>query len=171
MDRHRQRVRPRVARGKKTGPNPTDRRKKGSKHHLITDARGVPLIAHLTAANVNDVTQLEPLVAALPAVRGRPGRPRRKPGVIQGDRAYWSSARHARLRAQGIIAVVARPRSPHGSGLGVLRWVVERTLAWLHRFRRLALRYERRADVHEAFLTLGCALIAWNYLKSPRRVF
>src|ERR1700682_807154 len=47
----------------------------------------------------------------------------------------------------------------HGSGLAVFRWVVERTLAWLHRFRRLALRYERRADVHEVFLTLGCALI------------
>ena len=50
-----------------------------------------------------------------------------------------------------------------GSGIGVFRWVVERTLAWLHRFRRLALRYERRADVHEAFLTLGCALITWRY--------
>jgi transposase len=72
--------------------------------------------------------------------------------------------------AQGIIAVVAKPRSPHGSGLGVLRWVVERTLAWLHRFRRLALRYEHRADVHEAFLTLGCTMICWNYLKAPRRV-
>jgi transposase len=58
-----------------------------------------------------------------------------------------------------------KPVSPHGSGLGVFRWVVERTLAWLHRFRRLALRYERRADVHEAFLTFGCALITWRYLK------
>jgi transposase len=129
------------------------------------------LIAQLTAANVNDVTQLEPLVAALPAVRGCPGRPRRKPHVVQGDRAYWSAPRHARLRTQGIAAVVARPRSPHGSGLGQLRWVVERTLAWLHRFRRLNVRYERRADVHEAFLTLGCALITWNYLKSPEPVF
>ena len=52
-----------------------------------------------------------------------------------------------------------------GSGLGVFRWVVERTLAWLHRFHRLALRYDRRADVHEAFLTLGCALITWRCLK------
>jgi len=59
----------------------------------------------------------------------------------------------------------SKPGSPHGSGLGVFRWVVERTLAWLHRFRRLALRYERRADVHETFLTLGCALITWRYLK------
>lgn len=69
------------------------------------------------------------------------------------------------MAAQGIVAVVAKPGSPHGSGLGVFRWVVECTLAWLHRFRRLALRYERRADVHEAFLTLGCALITWRYLK------
>jgi hypothetical protein len=43
--------------------------------------------------------------------------------------------------------------------------VVERTLAWLHRFGRLALHYERRADVHEAILTLGCALITWRYLE------
>ena len=57
----------------------------------------------------------------------------------------------------------SKPGSPHGSGL--FRWVVERTLAWLHRFRRLALRYERRADVHEAFLTLGCNFITWRYLK------
>ena len=128
----------------------------------------MPLVAQLTAANVNDVMQLEPMVAALPAVAGRRGRPRRKPGVVQGDRAYWSRARHARLAAQGIVAVVAPPRSPHGSGLGIFRWVVERTLAWLHRFRRLAVRYERRDDVHEAFLTLGCALITWNYVKAGR---
>ena len=60
--------------------------------------------------------------------------------------------------------MVAQPGSPHGSGLGVFGRVVERTLAWRHRFRRLALRYERRADVHEAFLKLGCALITWRYL-------
>jgi transposase len=125
----------------------------------------------LTAANVNDITQLEPLVAALPAIRGRRGRPRRRPRVLQGDRGYDSQPHRTRLRTQGIVAVFGRRRAPHGSGLGVLRWVVERTLAWLHRFRRLAMRYERRADVHEAFLTLGCSLICWNYLKAPSRVF
>jgi hypothetical protein len=110
--------------------------------------RIAPTARAVTAANVPDILQLEPLVAALPAVAGRPGRPRRKPGAVQG-----------------IVAVVAKPGSPHGSGLGVFRWVVERTLAWLHRFHRLALRYDRRADVHEAFLTLGCALITWRCLK------
>jgi hypothetical protein len=54
------------------------------------------------------------------------------------------------------VAVAAKVGSPHGSGLGVFGWVVGRALAWLHHFCRLALRYERRADVHEAFLTLGC---------------
>jgi transposase len=65
-----------------------------------------------------------------------------------------------------MLVEIAR-RFPRRGGrvLGVFRWVVEGTLAWLHRFRRLALRYERRADVHEAFLTLGCALITWRYLK------
>jgi transposase len=171
MVRHRQRLGPRRPRGKKTGPNPTDRRKAGSKHHLITDARGVPLVAQVTAANVNDITQLDPMVAALPAIAGQPGRPRQKPGVLQGDRGYDSEPHRVRLRAQGIAPVFARRRTPHASGLGIYRWVIERTIAWLHRFRRLTVRYERRADVHQAFLTLGCVLICWNYLKAPRRLF
>jgi len=84
-----------------------------------------------------------------------------------GDRAAISKARWARSRRpwRRQRPGPSKPGSPHGSGLGVFRWVVERTLAWLHRFRRLALRYERRADVHETFLTLGCALITWRYLK------
>jgi hypothetical protein len=48
--------------------------------------------------------------------------------------------------------------------LGRHRWVVERTLAWLSRYRRLSVRYERRADIHEAFLHLGCSLICLNHL-------
>lgn len=125
----------------------------------------------MSAANVNDITQLDPLVGALPAIRGRRGRPRWRPDVLQGDRAYDSQRHRDRLRAQGIVAVFARRRTPHGSGLGVCRWVVERTFAWLHRFRRLVVRYERRADVHQAFLTIGCALICWNFLKAPRSHF
>jgi hypothetical protein len=52
------------------------------------------------------------------------------------------------VHGAGQLPGPSKPGSPHGSGLGVFRWVVERTLAWLHRFRRLALRYERRADFH-----------------------
>jgi transposase len=161
----RQRVVARDARGKKTGPNPTDRRKAGSKHHVLTDADGIPLVATLTAANRPDITQLLDLVDAMPAIGGRPGPPCRKPHVLQGDRGYDSERHRAQLRARGIIPLIARRYRGHGSGLGRTRWVVERTFAWLHRFRRLAVRYERRPSIHEAFLTLGCALICWYYLR------
>src|SRR3989442_9131246 len=93
---------PRVARGKKTGPNPTDRRKAGSKHHVLTDAQGIPLVARLTAANRNDITQLLPLVDAMPPLRGRTGRPARKPRLIQGDRGYDSQLHREQLRQRGI---------------------------------------------------------------------
>ena len=118
----------------------------------------------LTGANKNDITQLKPLVKAIPAVRGRRGRPRRRPCRVQGDRGYDSGPHRRWLRALGIQPLLAKRNTPHGSGLGVFRWVVERTLAWLHQFRRLRIRYERRPDIHEAFITLACALICWRSL-------
>ena len=152
--------------GLQTGPNPTDRRKAGSKHHLCTDAQGIPLSAQVTAANVHDSRQLQPLLQAIPALSGRPGRPRQRPEAVQGDRAYGSRAHHRWLHSLGIVDGLARKGWPHGSGLGKTRWVVERTLSWLHQFRRLRIRYERRADIHQAFLTLGCAIICHRALKN-----
>ena len=151
--------------GAHTGPNPTDRGKPGSKHHVITDAQGVPLAASVTGAHRHDVPQLLPLVDRIPAVAGRVGRPRRRPDQVQGDRAYDSQAHRRALRQRGIGALLARRGQAHGSGLGVYRWVVERTLAWLHQFRRLRVHWERRAEVHEALLDIGCILICGNYLK------
>lgn len=136
----------------------------GSKHHIITEAQGIPLAAILTGANAHDVTQLLPLVEAIPAVRGKRGRPRRRPDCVQGDRAYDSEPHRESLRARGTEPVLAKRGMPHGSGLGVYRWVVERTLSWLHQFRRLRIRYERLCEIHEAFLTIGCALICWRFL-------
>ena len=132
---------------------------------MITDAQGVPLAATVTGAQQADVTQLLPLVDRIRPVAGRVGRPRRRPDRVQGDRAYDSQAHRRALRKRGIRPVLARRRQAHGSGLGVYRWVVERTLAWLHQFRRLRVRWERRDDIHEAFLDLGCILICWNFLK------
>jgi transposase len=54
----------------------------------------------------------------------------------------------------------------HGSGLGRVRWVVERTFAHLHNFKRLLVRYERRADMHEALLALDGCLICFRRLRS-----
>jgi transposase len=151
--------------GEKTGPNPTDRRKLGSKHHLIVDAQGIPLAVILSAANRHDITQLDALVDAIPPIRGKRGRPLHKPQIVQGDRGYSSEPHRQRLRERGITPVLAKIGSPHGSGLGKTRWPVERSIAWLHSFRRLKIRYERYAHVHEAFLSLACALICWTRLK------
>ena len=151
--------------GDQTGPNPTDRRKCGSKHHIITDAQGIPLAVVLTGANRHDVTQLIPLVDGIPPVRGKRGRPRKRPERVQGDRGYDSEPHRKQLRQRKIEPLLAKRNTEHGSGLGVHRWVVERTLAWFHQFRRLRTRYDRRADIHEAFMSLGCAMICLKYLN------
>ena len=150
--------------GEKTGPNPTDRAKAGSKHHVITDAQGIPLAVRLTGANSHDVTQALKLVDAIPALKGKRGRPRKRPLQVQGDRGYHSGPLEAELRRRHIHPILAKRGEPNGCGLGVHRWVVERTLSWLHQFRRLRIRYERRADIHQAFLSIACAIICSRFL-------
>src|SRR5579864_5398209 len=83
--------------GAKTGPNPTDRRKLGCKHHLLTDAHGILLATTLTSANRHDVTQLLPLLDKVPPVRGKRGAPRRRPQRVQGDRAFDSEPHRRQL--------------------------------------------------------------------------
>jgi transposase len=131
---------------------------------VVTDAGGIPLAAEVTAANVHDVKQLLPLVEAIPPVRGKPGRPRRRPQRVQGDRAYDSQPHRRALRRLGIEPVLAKRNTEHGSGLGKHRWVVERTISWLHQFRRLRVRYERLDSIHQALLTLACIMTCSYFL-------
>ncbi len=109
------------------------------------------------------MTQLLALVDQIPPIAGKPGRPRRRPDCVQGDRAYDSQPHRRELRRRGIRSVLARRSAEHGSGLGKTRWVVERSLSWLHQFRRLRVRWERRADIHQAFLSLACILITCDF--------
>lgn len=103
---------------------------------------------------------LEALVDAVPAVRnGRPGRPRRRPKKLHADKGYDYAFCREALRKRGITPRIARVGIESKDRLGRYRWVVERTFAWLNQFRRLRIRYERRDDIHMAFLVLGCALI------------
>jgi transposase len=143
-----------------------DRGKAGSKHHLAVDADGTPLACILTPANRNDVTQLIPLVDAVPAVRGKPGAPLAKPKEVVGDRGYDSDPHRMTLSCRGIATAIARRGEPHGSGLGFFRYVVEQTIALLHQFRRLRTRFDKRDDAHEAFMKIGCAMICWRRLHS-----
>ncbi|WP_442930792.1 IS5 family transposase [Micromonospora sp. NBC_00421] len=151
---------------KKTGPSPVDRRKPGSKHHVITDTGGIPLAAALTGGNRHDVTQLMPLVDRVPRIRGIRGRPRQRPQWLYADRGYDYDCYRRQLRARGITPVIAR--RGHGSGPGTRRWVVEQTIALLHWFRRLRIRWEIRDDIHEAILTLACAIICWRRLQRSK---
>jgi hypothetical protein len=69
------------------------------------------------------------------------------------------------LWARGIRPVIAERGQPDGTGLGIFRYVVERTIAWLHGFRRMRIRWERRDDLHEAFLDLATCLITYRHVQ------
>jgi transposase len=112
------------------------------------------------------VTQLLPLVDGLDPVAGKPGRPRQRPDQVIADRGYDHDKYRRALWRRGVKPVIARRNTEHGSGLGRWRWVVERTFAWLHNFRRLRIRWERDPIIHTAFLTLACAVICWRYLTA-----
>ena len=121
----------------------------------------------LTAANVHDSKVLEEAVDSIEPIkrlRGRPGRPRKRPKKLHTDKAYDFPRCRKALRKRGITPRIARRGIDSSERLGRHRWVVERTLAWLAKYRRLTIRYERRDDIHEAFLQLGCSLICFNYL-------
>jgi transposase len=118
-----------------------------------------------TGANVHDTKTLEMMVDAIPPIQGRRGRARRRPGKLHTDKAYDSKANRQALRRRGITPRIARRRIESSEKLGKHRWVVERTLAWFNHFRRLTIRYERRLDIHMAFLELGSALICFNFLQ------
>ena len=154
--------------GPATGPSPVDRAKAGSKHHLIVEAHGIPLAAITTGGNRNDVTQLLPLIGAIPPVRGLRGRPRQRPRHLYADRGYDHETYRDQVRALQVTPHIARRGTEHGSELGVYRWVVEGAIALLHWFRRLRIRWEIRDDIHHAFVTLGCAIICWRRLGQDR---
>lgn len=145
--------------GEDSGPNPTDRGKQGSKHHLLVDRNGLPLAVILSGANVHDSQRFIPLIEAVPLVAGKRGRPRRRPTKLHADKGYDYPFCRAYLHRRGIVPRIARRGIESKERLGRHRWVVERTLSWLHRFRRLRIRYDRRSAIHLAFLQLACAVI------------
>jgi transposase len=126
------------------------------------DRNGVPLAALVSAANVHDSKLFEPLLGAIPPVQGPRGRPRKRPAKLHADKGYDYPRCRAYLRRYGVACRIARRSVESSERLGRFRWVLERTLARLAGFRRLTVRYERRADLHAALLSLACSLVCWN---------
>jgi hypothetical protein len=149
------------------GPNPTDRGKPGTKRHVVSDRGGIPLASLLTKVNRHDSAVIEELLDAIPPIKQANGSRRKRPSKLHADKAYDIPRCRRALTARHIRIRIARKGIDSSERLGRHRWVIERTLSclsWLDRMRRLTVRYERRADIHQAFLTLGCCLICFNAL-------
>jgi transposase len=130
---------------------------------LITDGQGTPLAIAHTAANVHDSEMAVPVVDAVPPIKTSNGGRRKRPDKALADRAYDAEEKvRQALRRRKIKPMVAKRRTEHGSGLGKFRYVVEACFDWLFNWRRLRLRYEKRDDIHDAFLILGCCMICWK---------
>jgi len=147
-----------------SGPNPTDRGRPGVKQHAVVDGNGIPLAVDATPANVPEVKELLSVVDGIEPVAGRPGRPRRRPENLYGDRAYDSEPHRQELRRRGIDPHLAKRNTGHGSGLGVYRWVVERFFSWMHGFRKLRFVTEKTQEMQFAFLNLAAALLCYRFL-------
>lgn len=132
----------------------------------MTDAEGAPLARMISGANRPDGEFLAPLIDAIGPIRGKVGAPLFRPDAALADKAYtWRSNRVA-LGVRGIEAWLPERGANQDRHLGVFRRVVERTIAWLRQFRRLRIRYERDADIHQAFLSLGCIVICHRRLQA-----
>jgi transposase len=144
------------------GPNPTDRGKPGTKYHIFCDRNGLPLHVLASGANTHDSRLFVPLLETNPGVRrgpGQRGRPRRRPEKLHADKGYDYPRCRRYLHQRGIKVRIARRGIEDKSKLGRFRWVVERTVSWLLRFKRLGLRYDRTEHTLRPLITLASTII------------
>ena len=150
--------------GKKTGHNPTDRAKGGTKRSVLVDAIGVPLGVAIAGANVHDKWLVEPTLASIPIERPEPTA--KTPQHLCLDKGYDYTDTRELVALNGYIGhikargeeVVLKKRK----GLKARRWVVERTHSWFNRFRRILIRWEKKPQNYLAMLHLACAYLAYR---------
>lgn len=151
--------------GKKTGHNPTDRSKQGVKRSLLTEGHGVPIGLAIDGANRHDMKLVRSTLESL--VGQRPTPDDDHPQGLCLDKGYdydevrdivleFGFTAHIRGRGEEAQMLVRE------AGKRARRWVVERSHSWMNRFRRLLVRWEKKADNYLAFLHFACGLIAFR---------
>jgi transposase len=138
--------------GELTGPNPTDRAKRGTKYHVAVTGDGIPVACAATAANVNDTVLFERLFLSAFAVMARIA-------TVFADKGYDAEGNRTLCRSFGAQPCIHKRGRPHGSGLGRRRWPVERSNAWVLENKRLALRYDRLGFIVQALLQAACLFL------------
>ena len=145
--------------GERTGPNPTDRGKAGTKYHVVASTDGIPLAVVPSAANVHDTRLFPPLMRLAQVVCAAIGR-------LYADAAYDRADNRGLCQRDGIQPCIRKVGEPHGSGLGSVRCVVEHDCAWLLANKRLDRRQDRLGRMILALLTAACIFIVANRISS-----
>ena len=150
--------------GDATGPSPVDRRKKGTKYTLLVDRDGVPLVLRAVASHRSDHREILPTVVSFPEVAGKPGRPRTHPDSLYADAGFDCEATRTILRWLRIEPHIRHRNGDHGSHLGRVRWVVERTISWIKGLRRMRVRYDRSGTSIDAWTSIAAAVVCLHIL-------
>ena len=150
--------------GEATGPSPVDRRKKGTKYTLLVDRDGVPLVIRAVPDNRSDHLEILPTVVSFPAVGGKPGRPRTHPRKLYADAGFDCEATRTILCWLRIEPHIRHRNDDHGSHLGRVRWVVERTISWIKGLRRMRVRYDRSGTSIDAWTSIAAAVVCLHIL-------
>jgi putative transposase len=148
-----------------TGPNPTDRAKRGVKRSLLVEGHGVPLGVAVDGANRNDFKMLQATLDSLPIERPTPTP--EEPQHLCLDKGYgYDEVRE--LRKEFGYTLHIRPRNEEAQalkrqvGFKAKRWVVERTHSWMNRFRSLLIRWDKKVENYLGLLHLACACITYR---------
>ena len=151
--------------GEKTGPNPTDRAKKGVKRSLLTEANGIPIGVAIAGANRHDSKMVRATLESIPVARPQPTQ--EDPQGMCLDKAYDSSEVKALVKEFAYTAhICSRGEEAqaikHQVGFKARRWVAERTHSWMNRFRRILIRWEKKPENYFALVHFVCAIITFR---------
>ncbi len=130
----------------------------------MVDRSGIPLVIRTVGVNASDHRQILSVILDFLKVGGTPGRPKGLPDEAYADRGYDSEGTKSLLRWLGIEPHIAKRKTPHGSGLGKVRWVVERTISWLKGLRQLRVRHDRLGVIVDAWTTLATSVVCFRIL-------